>query len=137
LRVLVGVDGSSESVLALQRAAMLLAGLGGSLRVVTAWSHPAVTGAGFAPPPIDLGDTAAEAQREALADAFGDAPPAGISTGVAYGSPAAVLVEESREADLLVVGSRGRGGFVGLLLGSVSRTCTEHAHCDVLIVRNR
>lgn len=50
------------------------------------------------------------------------------------GSPAAVLVELSKDAGLLVVGSRGRGGFKGLLMGSVSQECTAHAHCPIVIV---
>ena len=51
------------------------------------------------------------------------------------GAPSAVLVDESRDADLLVVGSRGLGGFSGLLLGSVSQQCAHHAACPVVIVR--
>ena len=58
-----------------------------------------------------------------------------IERRVVEGAPGAVLVEESRGADLLVVGSRGHGGFAGLLLGSVSQQCAHHAECPVVIVR--
>ena len=58
-----------------------------------------------------------------------------IERRVDQGAPAAVLVEESRTADLLVVGSRGRGGFASVLLGSVSQQCAHYAECPVVIVR--
>jgi nucleotide-binding universal stress UspA family protein len=58
-----------------------------------------------------------------------------IRTEVRYGAPAGVLVDVSHEASLLVVGSRGRGGFAGLLLGSVAQHCVQHAACPVVVVR--
>jgi nucleotide-binding universal stress UspA family protein len=56
---------------------------------------------------------------------------------VREGQPARVLLDEARDADLLVVGSRGLGGFRGLLLGSVSQQCAHHAACPLVIVRSR
>ena len=62
---------------------------------------------------------------------------ANVHTLALAGDPAKVLVEMAKGADLLVVGSRGRGGFVGLLLGSVSRYCTMHAPCPVCVIPAR
>lgn len=136
LRILVGVDGSPESLTALRTAAAMQRGMGGRLRVVTAWSYPAVAADGFvSPPPIDFGEAAALSQRDALNTELGEDAAKQVDTAVTYGGAAHVLIEESANADVLVLGSRGLGGFSGLLLGSVSRACAEHAHCDVLVAR--
>lgn len=66
--------------------------------------------------------------------AFGDQQPAGLELVVREGGAARVLLEECQGASMLVVGSRGHGGFVGLLLGSVSANVAEHAPCPVLII---
>jgi nucleotide-binding universal stress UspA family protein len=82
---------------------------------------------------------AAEAQNgldETITEVFGDMPDVPLVSRVERGHAAAVLVEASRGADLLVVGSRGRGAFAGMVLGSVSRHCAENADCPVLIVRH-
>lgn len=79
---------------------------------------------------------AAEAALEAtIREMIPDSGEVQIETRVIEGRSAATLVEESRGADLLVVGSRGHGGFTELLLGSVSHQCAHHAECPVLIVR--
>ena len=75
--------------------------------------------------------------RRDAAEAIPDDGTVEIERRVVEGAPAAVLVEESRGADLLVVGSRGHGGFARLLLGSVSQQCAHHAECPVVIVRPR
>jgi nucleotide-binding universal stress UspA family protein len=87
-------------------------------------------------PPTDF-DFEADARRaltEELDAVLGPGAP-GVVRRVEFGPAAPVLIEASRGADMLVVGSRGLGGFVGMLLGSVSRHCTAHAHCPVVVVR--
>ncbi|MBO0981836.1 universal stress protein [Microbacterium sp. SD291] len=130
--IVVGVDGSAPSVAALKYAARMATALGASLEVVTAW----------APPPLDPmmvvewspQDTAAEVLDGAIHDAFGDHPPAGLLRTVTPGPPARTLIDMSETCGMVVLGSRGHGGFAGLLLGSVSAACAAHAHCPVLIV---
>ena len=61
-------------------------------------------------------------------------PDVQLETTVVEGNPASALIDASTDADLLVVGSRGRGGLAGLLLGSVSQRCVERAHCPVVVV---
>ena len=73
--------------------------------------------------------------REAVERVRSAHPSAEVETTVVEGPPARVLVDMSADADLLVVGSRGLGGFSGLLLGSVSQQCVHHAHCPVTVVR--
>lgn len=88
-------------------------------------------------------DLASIEQEEALlldgllAGAGAAEPDVVVHHRVVRGNPVTVLVEASRDADLLVVGSRGRGGFRGLLLGSVSRAVLHHAGCPVAVVRGR
>ena len=136
LRILVGVDGSPESLTALRTAAVMARGMHGRLRVVTAWTDPVTVADGYVAPPVDFGETATTAQREAIVTVLGEDGLREVDTAVGYGGAAQVLIDESANADLLVLGSRGLGGFTGLLLGSVSRACAEHAHCDVLVARD-
>lgn len=140
--VVVGVDGSPASTIAMAWAARYAKALGATVRVVMAWHYPAAAGPapiGVAPAAV-TGEVEANKQAEldkAVAAAFGDSPSVQVETKIAYGHPAQVLVDESRDADLLVVGSRGHGGFTGMLLGSVSTHCVTHATCPVTVVRGK
>ena len=98
-----------------------------SLHAVTAWRFPPTYGY-----PVDYSDVdfAAQARKtleEVVAETLGQTPPVPATARVIEGHPAAVLIDASRSADLLVVGSRGRGAFSGMLLGSVSQQCALHA----------
>ena len=75
-----------------------------------------------------------ELARETITAVYGDAT--AVPLRISSGPTARSLIEASRGAEMLVVGSRGRGGFSGLLLGSVSAACAEHAQCPVLVVRS-
>ena len=142
--IVVGVD-HSESAKAALRFAFEEAQLRQApLRAVHAWQFGYIGAPGIESSIPVLG--AEPSEHHAAADAALDAtvretiPDPGdvkIERRVVEGAAAAVLVEESREADLLVVGSRGHGGFAQLLLGSVSHQCAHHAECPVVIVRRR
>ena len=138
--IVVGVDGSKCSHSALRFALKEARVRQTKLRVVVVWHVPLIAyGAGWAPPPPGLTEDAESAAREVLAEALelakADGPVVEIEAVVCEGQPANVLVEEAAKADLLVVGSRGRGGFRELMLGSVSQQCAHHARCPVVIVR--
>lgn len=135
--IAVGVDGSEGSIKALQWAAAEAAAHGHTLRVVTAWSMPvtALSPGGLpAPFPIEeLESDARAAQSEAIAKA-GLPEAVEIEQVLIEGGPGAALLEAGETADLLVISSRGHGGFKGLLLGSVGQQVTGHAKCPVVVV---
>ncbi len=140
--VVVGVDGSDESIVALSWAARYAAAVGATLRAVAAWHFPAAAGTapvGVAPEPVraeaekHVRDSISAAVAEALPGPAADK----VETKIAYGHPAHVLLDEAKDADLLVVGHRGRGAFTGMLVGSVSTHCVTHATCPVVVVRSR
>jgi nucleotide-binding universal stress UspA family protein len=139
-RVVVGVDGSAGSRLALQAGVEQALDHDATLTVVTTWSQPVTAGApGYASydwvSEADLSAGAKQEQADVLAAVLGAEPSVRLDQQVLEGHPAQRLVEASEGADLLVVGSRGHGGFVGMLLGSVSQHATAHAACPVLVVR--
>ncbi|MBF6277232.1 MULTISPECIES: universal stress protein [Nocardia] len=137
--IVVGVDGSQASTAALRWAVNEARSHDAKVRVVTAWSLPYHQG--------EIGHLAGETMHELLvrdaerslaaavraAEVDGDT--VAIEQVVIRSEPARALLDAAADADLLVVGSRGRGGFSGLLLGSVSQKCAQHAPCPVVIVQ--
>lgn len=138
--IVVGVDGSEHAQAALRWATDRAGRTGQTVRAVSVWHFPALAYTGsLGPPPFldpqDLERVAAEALEETIAK-LGDTGDVTIERCLREGQAADVLIEESKGADVLAVGSRGHGGFRELLLGSVSHQCAQHAHCPVLIVRD-
>jgi nucleotide-binding universal stress UspA family protein len=138
--VVVGVDGSPQSVAALHWAARYAGATGAAVRAVFAWHYP--TAAGEAPPgvaPEPVRHQMEDLERRHLDDAVAQVyPPEArgeVDAQIAYGHPAQVLIGMSKEADLLVVGGSGYGAFTGMLAGSVSIHCVTHAFCPVTVVR--
>jgi nucleotide-binding universal stress UspA family protein len=135
--IVVGVDGSPESVGALSWAARYGKACGARIRALLVWHYPSAVGP--APPgraPESITDEVRAEMSEHLTQAIAKgAPDAQVEPLIGYGHPAEVLVDASREADLLVVGSRGRGAFTGMLVGSVSLHCVHHSFCPVVVVR--
>jgi nucleotide-binding universal stress UspA family protein len=97
------------------------------------------TGYGFAPgaliDPVAMADAAKSELDKTIDEVIGDVKDVAVERKAVEGMAAQVLVDEAAGADLLVVGSRGHGGFAGLLLGSVSQQCAHHASCPVVIIR--
>jgi nucleotide-binding universal stress UspA family protein len=133
-RIVVGVDGSRHSVEALRWAAYQASTLGARVEAVTAWEYPASFGWAAVPSDWDPAKDMEKVLQDAVSAAFGDQLPSGLELQVREGGAARVLIEACRGATMVVVGSRGHGGFAGMLLGSVSAIVAEHASCPVLII---
>jgi nucleotide-binding universal stress UspA family protein len=135
-RVLVGIDGSPASIKAFRWAMRYAERTGASIDAVHVWQVPTVYGS-----PIEMvpGENFAETGQRALEGTvdheLGGRTDLEVRRIAQGGYPPRVLVERSADADLLVVGSRGQGGFKGALLGSVSMRCVTHAACPVVVVR--
>jgi nucleotide-binding universal stress UspA family protein len=129
-RIVVGVDGSESAMRALDWAASEAERSGAVLDVQTAYEpgYVFVT-------KDEIQHCMDELVKEAAARVAKLAPGVATTSGTHEMKPAEALIEASEGADLLVVGSRGLGGFKGLLLGSVSEQCSHHAGCPVTIVR--
>ena len=137
-RTVVGVDGSAASLAALDWAAGMAESTGAAVVAVATWEWPRGFGQGVMIP--NGYDPAADARtlvNTAVDEARTLHPTVEFVPLVVEGRPADVLVEASRGADLLAVGSRGHGEAAGLFLGSMSEHCATHAHSPVLVFRDR
>ena len=142
-RIVVGVDGSESSTAALHWALDEAELRGVDVQAVLAWQHPVV----YNPPNImaisstvvSYDDLATAAAREVarIAAEAGQNRTASITAEAVEGHPAEALISAAADAGLLVVGSRGHGGFVGALLGSVSHHVVAHAKCPVVVIPDR
>jgi nucleotide-binding universal stress UspA family protein len=137
-RIVVGIDDSPAAADALRWALEEARRRGATLEVVHTWTFPIASelpGGEVSRLVTDLERAASEVLDEVLDGIVGDDPEVNVVRRVLEGPPARILIEAAVGADLLVVGSRGRGGFVGLLLGSVAQQCVHHAPCPVVVVR--
>jgi nucleotide-binding universal stress UspA family protein len=133
-RIVVGVDGSEPSERALRWAVEEAAAHGADLVAVHAWNEQAVASSSFGAVAVDptvYQEAAREVLDGILAGVGGDVR---IEGKLLEGGASRAILEEARTADLVVVGTRGRGGFAGLLLGSVSHQVVHHATCPVVVV---
>ena len=138
-RIVAGVDGSPSSLAALRWAVRQAEFTGATVDAVIAWHYP-VLAVPMGPAPVAMLDTAdfEKGADETISDAISAAVGTSrvrVSAQVKEGNAAQVLLDAAAGADLLVVGSRGHGGFAEALLGSVSQHCVHHAPCAVVIVR--
>jgi nucleotide-binding universal stress UspA family protein len=140
-RIVVGVDGSPSSVAALRWAVAEAELTGDTVRPVIAWMYPIAAG-GYGWAPLSTYDgvneeaLAEKTLTEAIHKVVRPESAVTVECRVVEGYAPAVLVAESTQADLLVVGSRGHGTFHDALLGSVSQNCAHHAKCPVVIIRS-
>ena len=139
-RIVVGVDGSQGSKTALTWAMTQAGRTGATVEAVTSWQYPTqyATAYGWTAVAFD-DDTYAASMAKVLDDTVAEvsaqmAHPVTVLAQVVEGHPAEVLLHAVADAELLVVGSRGHGTFAGIMLGSVSQHCVQHAPCPVVVV---
>jgi|SRR5580704_5945885 nucleotide-binding universal stress UspA family protein len=137
--IIVGVDGSGHSQRALIRAIKEAAAHHVPLTVLTV--HQAIMGFGGGPvvyredlPETERAREAVQAETDKALAEVGEPRPESVTVKAVHGFPAEVLIDASRDADMIVLGQRGVGGFSRLLMGSVTSQVAHHATCPVLIV---
>ncbi|MEX5236399.1 UNVERIFIED_CONTAM: universal stress protein [Kocuria sp. CPCC 205316] len=135
-RIVVGVDGSGSSKAALREGVRLAEALGAPLEAVMCWEDPLLYESYRVVDPEEFRRGSEQLFESTLAEVFGEQRPENLTTRLLRGQAAARLIEESEDARMLVVGRRGTGGVLGMILGSVSSALVSHAKCPVLVVRH-
>jgi nucleotide-binding universal stress UspA family protein len=139
-RIVVGVDGSAYSTTALRWAMTQARLTGATIDLVGAWQNPMISGYSFGwSPVLDEGYDMSAITEKVLAETVAEVndphgTPLEIRRRAVEGHPAQVLLDAAVGAQLLVLGSRGHGTFAGILLGSVSQHCVQHAPCPVVVI---
>lgn len=136
-KIVVGIDGSEGSNNALRWAISESKLRGTAIEVVHVWNFvpivDPISGMAFVPTP-DLQESAELLTKNTVQSVSELAGSVTITTHTQQGNAAEVLIKHSQQADLLVVGRRGHGGFIGLLIGSTAEQVTRHASCPVVVV---
>jgi nucleotide-binding universal stress UspA family protein len=136
-RIVVGIDGSNASLTALEWAACQAEFTGSSLEIVAAWEWPTSYGWSVIPDNYDPTGDLKRMFEPLLVALHATHPKVAVTTKIVEGHPAPVLISASHGASLLVVGSRGHGEVVGMLIGSTSEHCVAHAACPVVVFREK
>lgn len=135
MAIVVGIDGSEESKNALQWAAKQAAKQNSTVHAVAVWHQPVQFDFQRFYNEGDLEKQAQKVMEEAVAQATQDAPECKVDTKIKRGHTPSVLLDESANAEMLVLGYRGRGGVSRVMLGSVVLHCVQHANCPVVVTR--
>lgn len=133
-RIVIGVDGSEASAAAIAFAAEEAKLRGAELRILHVWGVPKAAYSGYVSQLEDYERDAQVLLDGVVKEAKEKYPDIEINAKLGEGSPANFIIEEAKDAKLVVVGSRGHGGFTGLLLGSVSQQLVHHASTPVVVV---
>jgi nucleotide-binding universal stress UspA family protein len=136
-RIVVGFDGSKASLRALEWATRQAEFTDASLEIVAAWEWPTGFGWSFIPNGFDPAGDVRSMIEPILASLQAAHPRIVVTSKIVEGHPAQILIQESIGAELLVVGSRGHGEFLGMLIGSTSEHCVANAACPVTVFREK
>jgi nucleotide-binding universal stress UspA family protein len=134
-RIVVGIDGSPDSEEALRWAIAQVERMGATVEAVTAWEVPISIVIVPTATEEDYENRAREVLQATIDAVLDGTPPVPVSAYPIEGRPANALTNQARGADLLVIGSHGRGELPGMHLGSVASYCVHHAPCPVVVLR--